>query len=198
MSIAPGSITSLVNGLRNGTSPDDGSAFLVVYEELTALAQARVRATRGSVNLFTADLVNEAYLKLFARPGAKPWESRRHFYGSAIRAMHQIVTDLARSAQSARKHAPNVARPSVTLPAPFNGGSPIRLLDLLEELGRIDPVASQIVSMRFFFGMQMQEVAEILEVSPRSADRKWSLARAWLLGRMTSGADGEAEVPWSD
>lgn len=185
VSTAPGSITSLVNGLRSGAAPGDGAGLSAIYDSLAALARARLRSTRGSLDIRTGDIVNEAYLKLFARSSDAPWESRRHFYGSAARAMQQVVVDILRKSEVERRHSPGVAVPAVSLPAPFAKASVAELLDSLEALERVDPTAAEIVRMRFFVGLQMQETAEILGIPPRSADRKWNLARAWLLHRMS-------------
>ena len=187
MSTEPGSITTLVNDLRVGREPQGAPALAAIHEALAAMARERVRKVGADGEIRTGDLVNEAYLKLFGRPSEQPWESRRHFYGSASRAMQQVVVDLVRHLAVRRNHQPNIAVPAVTLPEPFANRSVVELSEALEALERLDPEAAELVRVRFFVGLGMEDTAKVLGMPLRSAQRKWTLARGWLLARMTDG-----------
>lgn len=188
METGPGSITTLVNEIpRQGAMAGDPRVARL-QAELAAMARERVRALGVGAELRTGDLVNEAYLKLFARGDAAPWESRRHFFGAAARAMQQVVVDLVRKLEVRRAHAPKIALPadlrdktSHALPLQ----TVLRLLDALEEA---DPVAAEVVRMRVFSGLSIEDTAQVLGLSLRTAQRKWTigraLARSWLVARM--------------
>ena len=184
MSTAPGSITSYANGLRLGAPPEQCPAMSAIYETLIDLARSGTRSLRGVVEIRTGDLVHDAYLKLFARPTDKPWESRRHFFGSAARAMQQVVVDIVRRVEVERRHSGRVAVTAVAMPEIFTRHSVLELGEALAALEEVDPAAAEIVRLRYFAGIGMRETAEILRLPQRSAERKWNLARAWLLNRM--------------
>lgn len=197
MAEAPGSITTLVNELSRGAEPRPGPALSSIYEALTTMARERLRRMGGIGEIRTGDLVNEAYLKLFGRPAEQPWESRRHFYGSAARAMQQVLIDLLRRIEVRRLHNPNLAVPSVTLPEPFADRPIADLLEALDALEQVDAQAAEVVRVRFFVGLGMEETARVLGLPLRTAQRKWTLARAWLLDRMKDrdGGDAPRQMP---
>jgi RNA polymerase sigma factor (TIGR02999 family) len=184
----PGSITSLVNGIASGGRSAEEPVLGRLYAELAAMARNRVRSVGLDGEIRTGDLVNEAYLKLFAGSSRGPWQHRAHFFGSAARAMQQVVIELVRRTSVRRKHASRLAVPveleertSVPVPAPL-------VLKLLEELERADPVAAEVVRLRIFAELTMEQVADVLDLPLRTAQRKWTLGRAmahsWLAGRM--------------
>jgi RNA polymerase sigma factor (TIGR02999 family) len=184
----PGSITRLVNDLRAGAAPSEASLLPAVYAELCALARERTRRLGVDSEIRTGDLVNEAYLKLFGRASDQPWESRRHFYGSAARAMQQVVVDLVRRVEVRRALAHRIAIPSDT-PGRADQTLPIEtVLRLLDELEKMDSDAAEVVRMRVFAGLGIEESARVLGLSLRTAQRKWTigraLARSWLSARM--------------
>lgn len=188
MSTEQGSITKLVNDLRVGTNPIEGSALDSLYESLAVMARDRVRQLGKPGEIRTGDLVNEVYIKLFGRETAIPWESRRHFYGAAARAMQQVIVDLARRLAVRREHAPRIAVPieqgerePPTLALPV-------LVEMLDELERVDPLAAEVVRMRVFAGLSVEEAARVLAIPLRTAQRKWTIGRglalAWISARM--------------
>jgi RNA polymerase sigma factor (TIGR02999 family) len=185
----PGSITTLVNDIGRGAAPPQGPALAAIYDALSAIARERIRRHGAVGELRTGDLVHEAYLKLFNRPGERRWDSRRHFYGSAARAMQQVVIDVFRRLEVRRAHDPGLAVPSITLPEPFGRHDVPALLRALDELEAIDAGAAELVRLRFIVGLTMIEAAKVLGLPLRSTQRKWTLARAWLLGRMKEYGD---------
>ena len=130
-------------------------------------------------------LVHEAYLALVRRKSIQ-WQSRVHFYGVAGLLMRRILVDHARRRR--------VERASITLtgfgnPATLNVRIDIRALDeALERLARIDPRQCQVVELRYFGGMSAEEVAEMLNVSSKTVQRDWAVARAWLHGELSTSA----------
>jgi len=184
----PGSITRLVNDLRVGAAPRAASLLPAVHAELTAMARERVRRLGVDGEIRTGDLVNEAYLKLFGRASDQPWESRRHFYGSAARAMQQVVDDLVRRIGVRRAQAHKIAVPGDARDEPSDALPVETIVRLLGELDRTDAVVAEVVRMRVFAGLSIEDTAQVLGLSLRTAQRKWTigraLARSWLAARM--------------
>lgn len=184
----PGSITTLVNDIARGGARKGDPMVERLQAELESLARARMRTLGKDSEIRTGDLVNEAYLKLFAGGADLSWENRRHFFGAASRAMQQIIIDLARRLDVRRSHGMRVAvpiesaeTPTQTLPLPV-------LLQLLDALDQTDTVAGEVLRMRIFAGLSVAEAAQVLGIPLRTAQRKWTigrgLARAWLAERM--------------
>jgi RNA polymerase sigma factor (TIGR02999 family) len=188
MESGPGSITTLVNEIPQRGAPAGDPRIARLQAELAAMARERVRSLGAGSELRTGDLVNEAYLKLFARGDATPWESRRHFFGAAARAMQQVVIDLVRKLEVRRAHAPKIAVP-VELRDKTSHALPLQtMLRLLDALEEADPVAAEVVRMRVLSGLSIEDTAQVLDLSLRTAQRKWTigraLARSWLVTRM--------------
>lgn len=167
----------------------DASAelFNEVYRELKTMAQRQVVGERGDIQATL--LVHEAFLKLFGDQQPN-WQNRAHFFGAAAEAMRRVLVDLAR-ARNAQKRGG--ARLQVTLAESLFGteaSSPDELLDLdhaIDLLQEEDELLARIVKLRFYAGQTMQDVAKITDTSLSSVERKWRLARAFLVDRMTSG-----------
>jgi RNA polymerase sigma factor (TIGR02999 family) len=174
-------ITEYLLAVEAGTPGALERVLPVVYEELKLLAESVFRNETPDQTLQTTALVHEAYLRLVARPDLE-WKNRRHFFGIAARAMRQIVVDHARR-RGARKRA---RRQSVTLdenlPAP-NSASPDDILGVDEALARLEvisPRAAQVVELRYYAGLSIEETAQTLGTSPATVKRDWLSARAWL------------------
>ncbi|MEM9388527.1 MAG: ECF-type sigma factor [Pseudomonadota bacterium] len=179
-------VTSLLHAAGDGDEAVLGTLFQHVYRELSRLASL-VRRGRASDTLSTEALVHEAYLKLVPAKGMK-WESRRHFFRAAARAMRQILVDAARK-QLADKRGGFDA--PVTLDenlhaAPVRPAQLIALDEALERLQHIDPRRADVVLYRFFGGLTAEETAQALGVSLSSVERDWRSAKAWLMAAMTA------------
>ena len=192
----PTRVTSLLGRLAAG-DPGAGEELLpLLYEDLRARAAAVMRAERADHTLQPTALVHEAWMKLAGpvRPGADGFEGRAHFLGIAARAMRQVLVDHARRKQAGKR---DDGGERVTLDAAlaFYRERQVDLLDLeeaLEELGAEDPDLGRIVELRFFGGLEVREVAELLGVSHRRIERGWVFARTWLkrrLGKREAGRD---------
>ena len=159
-----------------------------LYTELRSIAESHLRRARGGVTLQPTMLVNEAYLKLFKSTRAS-WTDRAHFFAVAAKAMRQILVDHARAHASLKRAS---VRERITLAEPVapETSDPVDLADLdqaLTELAVADERAARVVELRFFGGLEMEEVAAALEISLSTAEREWRAARAWLGHRLGSG-----------
>ncbi len=174
-------MTRLLNSIREGETPDAKSLLPVVYEELRRLAANRMARESPGHTLQATALVNEAWMRLFG-PNQRSWVSRAHFFGAAAEAMRRILVEHARRHQSQKRGggtAPLELKESMlVLAAP-----PDELLavhEALDKLSRTDPVAAELVKLRYFVGMNMEEAAHALGMAKRSVEGLWTYARAWL------------------
>jgi RNA polymerase sigma factor (TIGR02999 family) len=164
--------------------------FQQVYDELRAIAHARLRGERASVTLQSTELVHEAYMRLVGL-NALTLESRRHFYGAAAGTMRRVLVDHARQRKAHKRGGPDAVRVDVddmdSLPGP--GGLDFEALDqALTALGAAAPEQARVVELRYFAGLSIDEAADVLDVSPATVKRHWAFARAWLYRALTSGA----------
>lgn len=182
---SPGEVTQLLAELRRGDAAAGDRLLPMVYAELRQLAGKYMRGERQNHTLQPTALVNEAYLQMMGGH-AGDWQSRAHFIGVAARTMRHLLVDHAR-AQRAEKRGGGVD--AITIDDRLAGETD-RTLDLLElhqaleKLAERDPKQVQIVELRFFGGLNNEEIAEILQVSPRTVIREWNIARAWLHGQL--------------
>jgi RNA polymerase sigma factor (TIGR02999 family) len=160
----------------------------LVYEELRKLAAARLAHESPGQTLQTTALVHEAYLRLVSGKHAAEWEGRRHFFAAAAEAMRRILVERARRKQSV-KHGGNLQRIDLDeqtfLDDKRRSDELLALDDALAELERHDPRAAQVVNLRYFAGMSLNEIADVLQIGRRTADRLWALAKAWLYEKLT-------------
>jgi RNA polymerase sigma factor (TIGR02999 family) len=154
----------------------------VVHAELRQLAGSLLRRERPDHTLQPTDLVHEAYLRLTGLR-EMPLEGRRHFYGAAAEAMRRILVDHARSRNRQKRGGPEAQR--VPLELALNTPIDLRLdFERLDEaitaLAGLAPEKAQVVELRYFAGLTIQETAEVLAISPATVKRHWEFARAWL------------------
>ena len=152
----------------------------LVYKELRRLAQWHLNGERPGHTLQATALVNEAYLRLVDINQIQ-WQDRAHFFAMAARQMRRILIDAAR-ARGNQKRGADVRKVSLTqgLSVPDRPEDLIALDEALEALGEIDERRARVVEMRFFGGLSVDEVAEVLKVSADTVKRDWKLAKAWL------------------
>jgi RNA polymerase sigma factor (TIGR02999 family) len=180
-------ITLLLREAENGSTDAHDQLVHMLYAELRRMAQARLSAEPGPT-LEATELVHEAWLRLGGGTDALAgWENRRHFFGAAAEAMRRILVDRAR-ARSAKKRG-GALRPVPIgdvldlLEAP-SGELVLALEDALARLEVESAEAAQVVKLRFFAGLSVDEVAELLGTSGRTVMRKWKFAQAWLYQEM--------------
>lgn len=173
--------TQLLN-LLSGGDVEAGEALMpLIYDEMSNLARAHMAREQQSHTLQPTDLIHETYIRLFRADGAS-WPSRKHFYAMASKVMRNILVDHARRkklknavGQELRYSLDQQALPSVDV---------VDLHETLEALTELDPQLGQLVELRYFGGLSMTEIAEILNVSTRTLERRWPIASAWLRERL--------------
>ena len=179
-------VTQILCAIERG---DPGAAerlLPLIYEELRELAARKLAQEKPGQTLQATALVHEAYLRLVDAEGPRSWESRGQFFAAAAEAMRRILIDSAR-----RKRRPKHGgdRNRVELDAAGDVIEPpvddlLALDQALEKLASEDPVSAQLVKLRYFAGLSIDQAATALGLSPRTADRRWSYARAWLRQEM--------------
>lgn len=178
-------VTRLLAQINDGDLQATDELFGLVYGELRRLARAKMARERAGQTLTPTALVNEAYLRLVDGAGSG-WETRRHFFGAAAEAMRRILIDRARS-KLTDKRGGSRRRTSLDEALVLSEPPSPDLLALDEALTRLeqrDAQMSAVVKLRYFVGLTVEEVAAALELSPRSIDRLWQAAKAWLYREM--------------
>jgi RNA polymerase sigma factor (TIGR02999 family) len=178
-------ITRLLSDLNAGKKGAEAALFPLVYDQLRALASHFMRDERPSHTLQTTALVHEAYLRL---GGIKEesWENRAHYLRVAAQAMRRVLIDHARHKKSGKKGG-GWQRESLDQAAFILGEPSIDLVALdqaLTQLSDMDPQLGQVVELRFFGGLTVEETARVLGISPRTVKSDWRMARAWLKTRI--------------
>ena len=187
-------LSTILEEVRRGEAGATDRLFGLVYTELKQLAHGRMAAEGPGHILQTTALVNEAYLKLCKTP--KPnWESRRHFFGAAARAMREILVDSARrDVAKKRGERPRQVTLDHQLASEESPEDLIAIDQALDRLGKHDPRMVEVVKYRYFLGLTVPETAKLLEVSPRTVNTDWEMAKAWLRREMARpGEAGRAE-----
>ena len=155
----------------------------LVYDELRRLAAQRMSREVPGQTLQATALVHEAYLRLVGGDPDRPWDGRGHFFAAAAEAMRRILVENARRKRS-RKRGGGLVRQDLDAVNPAAPEPPEDLLALdeaLDQLAAAAPEAARLVQLRYFAGLTLAEAAQVLGVAPRTADRLWAYARAWLL-----------------
>ena len=178
---APNQVTQLLAAVRAGNAEAAEVIWPLVYQELRSIAERQLRRENGDPVLQPTAIVHEAYLKLAGDVGAA--SNRAHFLAIAARAMRQVLVDEARRRQAHKRGGGQLA---VTLSQGADALTcdPELLLLLNAALDKLDARQREIVELRFFGGMQEQEIAELLGVSDRTVRREWVKARAWLYSEL--------------
>ena len=186
-------VTQLLNAIDAGDPKAADQLLPLVYEELRKLAIVRMANEKASQTLQPTALVHEAWLKI-AGDGQEHFANRRHFFKAAATAMQQILIDVARRKQR-RKHGANLigdelheSRIAMSVPSE----ELLAVNEALAALALEDPQAAEVVQMRYFVGMTVPEIAAALDLAPRTVDRHWAFARAWLKRTIRSSLSGLA------
>lgn len=181
----PGEITTLLRAWGNGDAEALNRLTPVVYDELRRIAAGYMRRESPDNSLQTTALVHEAYLKLVDARLAQ-WRDRAHFFAISARMMRRILVDAARN-REAGKRGGGAIRVEINESldgTPLQNHQIVRLDDALNGLARFDPRKADVVELRFFGGLSVEETAEVLKISTQSVMRDWKLARSWLAREM--------------
>src|SRR6476659_3563950 len=188
MTESPNQVTQLLIAWGNGDQAALDQLMPLVYSELHRLAHRHIKKERPGHTLQTSALVNEAFLRLVDQRDVH-WQNRAHFFGIAAQMMRRILVDYARNRRYAKRggDARQVSLDEAAIVSSERVAEVVALDDALKGLAEFDPRKSQIVELRFFGGLSIDETAEVLAVSPGTVMRDWTLAKAWLRRAVTSG-----------
>ena len=179
-------VTRLLDAAAAGDRQAAAGLLPLVYDELRRLAADKLARENPGQTLQPTALVHEAYIRLVGGGQTQDWNGRGHFFAAAAEAMRRILVDQSRRRQAAKRGG-QIAREELReslIAAPEAGDDILAVNDALEQLSAVDPVAARLVCLRFFAGLSMQEAADALSISVRSAQDVWAYARSWLHRKM--------------
>lgn len=180
-SVSPHRVTQLLADWSHGDNAALAELTPFVYEELRRLAHRKMTGQRPNHTLQTTALVNEAYLRLADQTNPN-WQSRAHFFAVAARAMRQIVVDYARSYRSQKRGggALKIELDEAAIVSPEESRAIVDLHEALERLSTLDSRKAQVVELKYFGGLNHDEIAEVLKTSTMTVRRDWMFAKTWL------------------
>ena len=175
-------VTQILSAIEGGDSKAAEKLLPLVYDELRKLAARKLAQESPGQTLQATALVHEAYLRLVDVEPTQKWNSRGHFFGAAAEAMRRILIDLARRKQSAKREGAytHFSIADQDLPQDFPIERILEIDELMEKLTSEDPVIGELVKLRVFAGLSIEEAALALSISRTTAFRHWTYARAWL------------------
>ena len=189
-------LTQLLGRIADGDARATDELLPLVYEQLRQIANARMAGERRDHTLQATALVHEAYARMMGH-GNDAWANRRHFYFSAAEAMRRILIEHARARSRLKRGGPGIKRRSLD----FGAVADLATEDKSEEILALDealhrlkeerPRAAEVVTLRFFGGLTVEETADMLGVSARTVDLDWSFARAWLFRALAEDTAGD-------
>lgn len=192
---ADANLTQLLRATASGDRSQLDALMSAIYQDLHRLARKHMKVERDDHTLQPTALVHEAYMRLINQHSTD-WKDRVHFFAIASRIIRRILVDHARE-RGAAKRGGDVRR------IPLDGINPVAevagvdllaLDEALHELGEIDSQQAKIVELRYFSGLTVEEVAELLGIGKRTVDREWQCAKAWLFCRLSDSASADGEL----
>jgi RNA polymerase sigma factor (TIGR02999 family) len=177
----PKSVTQLLAAWSGGDQAALDQLVPLVYDDLRRIARNRMRREQAGHTLQTTALINEAYLRLVDQKHTR-WQNRAHFFAIASQMMRRILVDHARRRQYQKRGGGAVQVTLAEASGLTEEGAPdlVALDEALKSLAEIDPRRSQVVELKFFGGLSIEEAAEVLKVSETTVERDWTIAKAWL------------------
>lgn len=177
-------VTQILNAIERGEASAVDELLPLVYEELRLLAARKMSQEKPGQTLQATALVHDAYIRLVGEE-AQNWKSRGHFFTAAAEAMRRILIDNARRKKSLKhggdRQRMNLDNAALKYDDDSSVDDLIALDEALSRLAENDAIKSEVVKLRYFAGLSVEQTAEILEISPTTAKRYWAYARAWLL-----------------
>jgi RNA polymerase sigma factor (TIGR02999 family) len=182
----PREVTQLLLAWNGGDESALEKLIPLVYDELRRLARRHMRREHPDHTLQTTALINEAFLRLVDL-GNVHWQNRAHFFALCARLMRRILVDFARSRLYTKRGggAQRISLDESVVVSPAQPTDLVAVDDALSALTKIDARKGQVVEMRFFGGLTVEETAEVLKVSPETVRRDWKLAKVWLLRELS-------------
>jgi RNA polymerase sigma factor (TIGR02999 family) len=187
-------VTRILSAIEQGDAHAADHLLPLVYDELRQLAAHKLAQENPGQTLDATALVHEAYLRLVDVEQAQQWNSRGHFFAAAAEAMRRILVEAARRKGRVR-HGGGLRRADwldVDVAAPADDEQILLLDEALTRLAAVRPQAAELVKLRFFSGLTVEEAAPLLGLSPRTGRRLWVFARAWLRREMGRSADADS------
>jgi RNA polymerase sigma factor (TIGR02999 family) len=179
-------VTRILSAIEQGDPHAAGELLPLVYDELRKLAALKLAQENPGQTLEATALVHEAYLRLVDVKQAQRWDSRRHFFAAAAEAMRRILIESARRKKRLRhgggRHRVELAEDHLVIESPVE--DLLAVEEALVQLADVDREAAELVKLRYFAGLTTEQAGELLGLSPRTAYRTWSFARAWLYRRV--------------
>jgi len=173
-------VTRILSAIEQGDAKAAAQLLPLVYEELRKLAAARLAHEKPGQTLQATALVHEAYLRLVGEEGCRSFKDRSHFFAAAATAMRRILIDSARHKQTHKRGGGLQRRELDGLAAPEPEAQLLALDEALHKLAQADPLKARLIELRYFAGLSADQAAQVLGISPSTADRHWAYARAWL------------------
>ena len=191
----PAGITALLQQIRQGDVAGESELIPLIYKQLRAIARNQMGRERPDHSLQPTILVHEAFMQLVGNSQID-WSNRSHFFALASRVMRRILVDHARAAHAQKRPG---ARQKVELESALvfveaQHADFLALDEALDRLAAWDPRQCQVVEMHFFGGLSFAEIAEVLSISDRTANRDWAMARAWLYRELSKAAPNDIGV----
>ncbi|MFG0252855.1 MAG: sigma-70 family RNA polymerase sigma factor [Phycisphaerales bacterium JB038] len=189
----PGDITRLLDSASSGSSEALNELFPLIYAELRKLAASQLRRERPDHTLQPTALVHEAYVRLVGKRSVGT-NDRAQFFGVAAVAMRRVLVDHARRRGRLKRGGALTGLPLDEVVLDFEQrAADLQALDsALTELAKVDERKSRVVELRFFAGLTVKQIAEVLGISLRTVDRDWEFAKAWLYGRVVDDLSSES------
>lgn len=181
-------VTKLLNAIEGGEEGAWTRLVPLIHGELRKIARARVARLRPGDSVTATELVQDTYLRLLGR-GTQQWHNRKHFYAAVSRSMRDLLVDEARR-RHRQKRGGEWSRVELASDIAHQSDDAETMLaidEALQRLERQDELQHRIVELRYFTGLSIDEVADVLAVSPSTVDRQWKFARAWLHRELTRG-----------
>lgn len=178
-----GDVTLVLEAAKAGEPGAQERLWQIVYEEVRRMAAEKMAAESREITLSATALVHEAWLRLSGPPGTDPaWDGRAHFFAAAAEAMRRILVDQARRRLSQKRggsheHVPLENVPAIAAP---EDAKILHVHDVLDDLAVENPQQAQIVKLLFFVGLSQKETGAVLDISEKTVQRQWILARTWL------------------
>ena len=187
-------VTRILSAIERGDQQAADQLLPLVYEELRKLAVQKLAQEKPGQTLSATALVHEAYLRLLDSDRGQGWISRAYFFAAAAEAMRRILVDNARRKRAMKRGGGQVKieLDQIEIAASEISDDLLALDEALALFTVVDPKAAELVKLRYFAGLTGKQAAEVLGVSPRTADSLWAFARAWLLQKIQGGEQSSA------
>ena len=189
-------VTQLLQQIDQGDSNAADKLLPLIYDQLRSLAIQKLRNEPAGQTLQGTALVHEAYIKLVGGNSRQVWHGRRHFFAAAAEAMRRILVDNARRKKSV-KHGGDREREPLQEEIAEDGGPDqdqlLAISEALEKFRREDPQKAELVKLRYFAGLTLPEIADLLGISRATASRHWTYAKAWLFDEIFGGSPSDTD-----